>query len=407
MRRRTTAQPRLHPETASVAREHDHLTRAVVDLDAIAANVRALSDLARPAELMAVIKANAYGHGAAAIAPIALASGATWLGVYAPVEGVALRQAGIEASILVFGPFSREEAGMMVRAGLTPTVASVETAKWLQEAAGKQRVPFHVKLDTGLERAGVAARDAVPFLRQLATLPNLELEGVFTHFASADEPDRTTTASQLDTFRRAIEAIRQASFDPPIIHASNTAGLLDYPEARFSMVRAGIGLYGYYPSNSASRTVPLHPALSLLSTITRVHEVPAGTGVGYGYEHRCAHDSRIALAPIGYGDGLPRSLGNGRGSAIVRGKLVPIIGRISMDQITIDVSDVPGVAVGDRVTVIGADGPTTQTAEDVGAAAGTISYDILTGLLPRVPRIYRHHGSPTGEMNLLSGPRIT
>lgn len=383
-----------------------YLTRAEVDLDTIEANVRALRSQAHPAGLMAIVKANGYGHGAVMTAHAARQAGADWLGVYAPVEGAVLRDAGIGGPILVLGPFTAREARVMVDRDLTPTVTSLESAGLLQDAAGASQLRVHIKLDTGLQRAGVEWEDAVPFAAALRKFPALVIEGLLTHFASADEADKGAALQQLERFHTAATLLAEHGFSIPVLHTANTGGLLDLPETRLTLARAGIGLYGYYPSDAVSRSVPLRPALRLLSTVTRVHDVPAGTGVGYGFEHRCSRLSRIALAPIGYGDGLPRSLGNGRGRVIIRGSFVPIIGRVSMDQITIDATDVDGVQVGDEVTMIGSDGDATQTADDVGTATGTISYDILTGLLPRIPRVYMKAGNPVAVMSYETGPFV-
>lgn len=347
---------------------------------------------------MAVVKADGYGHGAVAVAGAALAHGATRLAVYTPEEGVTLRAHGITAPILVFGPFTAGESRLYWRHGLTPTVTSLEAARTLQMHAGDSTLEFQLKLDTGLSRAGVDPGEAVAFLRWVAReCTSLRIAGVYTHFASADELDKSTTRVQLRRFGAALDAIRAAGFAVELAHASNSAALLDVPDARFSLVRAGIATYGYYPSPHAGRAVQLTPVLQLLSEVTRVHSIPPGTGVGYGHEFRATRPTTIALVPIGYGDGLPRTLGNGSGRVLIRSRSAPIVGRVSMDQITVDVSEIDGAACGDDVVLIGAQGELEQTAEDLGAQAGTISYDILTGLLPRVPRIYVRGGALVGS----------
>ncbi len=386
----------------------DHfLTRAVVNLDAISANVRALRQQAHSAQLMAIVKANGYGHGAVMTARAALGAGADWLGVYSALEGIVLRDAGIRARVLVLGPFTAEEAQALVARGLTPTITSLEAAAYLQAASGDEPVSIHIKLDTGLQRAGVPAHDALDFVRALEKFPSLRVQGLLTHFAAADEADKVPTYKQMECFSAAARALDNAGYRIPIHHTANTGALLDLPETHLNLVRTGIGIYGYYPSDAVSRPIALIPALRLLSRVTRIHDVPEGCGVGYGFEHRCAHASRIALSPLGYGDGLPRTLGNSRGRVIIRGQLAPIVGRVSMDQITIDVTEIPDVQMGDDVTVIGTDGIETQTADDVAAMAGTISYDILTGLLPRVPRVYLEAGKEVGVMSYRSGPFVT
>lgn len=399
-------QPPSEGERTGNTSAREYLTRAEIDLDAIEANVRALRDHVQPALLMAVVKANGYGHGAVMASRAALRGGADWLSVYAPVEGVVLREAGIRAPILVLGPFTARDARALVERNLTPTVTSLQAASVLQDAAGDSQVQVHIKFDTGLNRAGVGWEDAVPFVHALSRFPALRVEGMLTHFASADEADKTVTQQQLNNFRTAAARLAESGISIPLLHTANTGGLLDLPETHLTLARTGIGVYGYYPSDAVSRPVPLHPALRLVSTVTRLHDVPAGTGVGYGFEHRCTRPSRIALAPIGYGDGLPRSLGNGKARVIIRGQFAPIIGRVSMDQVTIDVTDVAGAEVGDEVILIGSGGDIRQTADELAAAGGTISYDILTGLLPRIPRIYREGDNPVGIMSYESGPFV-
>jgi alanine racemase len=346
-----------------------------------------------PAEVMAVVKADAYGHGAPAVGRTALAHGASRLAVYAVGEAVNLRRSGVTAPILVFGPFAQAEAGEIWRHGLTPTLTHLEAARWLQESSKGRILHYHVKLDTGLARAGIDPAEAVSFLQAVtASFPALQLQGAYTHFAAADEADKTATLEQIRRYRQTIAAMERAGFAPTVTHAANSAALLEISDARFEMVRAGIALYGYYPSQSTQHVVPLVPALQLLSEVSRVHTIAPGAGVGYGHEFRATRPTTIALIPIGYGDGLPRTLGHGSGRVIVRSRLAPIVGRVSMDQITVDVTDIGGVERGDPVVLIGSQGDTEQTAEDVGAQAGTISYDILTGLLPRVPRVYVQGG---------------
>jgi alanine racemase len=352
-----------------------------------------------PADVMAVVKADAYGHGAVAVSRTAVAHGAGQLAVYTVAEAATLRRNGVTAPILVFGPFGRGEAAEIWRYGLTPTLATLDAAARLQEWSEGRTLAYHLKLDTGLSRAGIDPAEAVSLMEAVtASFPALRLEGVYTHFAAADEADKTTTLEQIRRYRRAIEDLERAGFSPGITHAANSAALLDLPNARFSMVRAGIATYGYYPSDSTDQSVPLVPALQLLSEVSRVHTIGPGSGVGYGHEFRATRPTTIALVPIGYGDGLPRTLGHGSGQIIVRSRLAPIVGRVSMDQITVDVTDVGSVECGDPVVLIGAQGDTVQSAEDLGAQAGTISYDILTGLLPRVPRVYVHGGRIVGSI---------
>ena len=381
-------------------------TRAEVNLDAVRANVMGLRRHVGESRLLAVVKANGYGPGATMVARAALDGGATWLGVYCVEEGVALREAGIEAPILIFGPFEAGEASDVVESRLTPTIHNLEAAEALSRVAANRTVPFHLKIDTGLTRAGVPPEDALALAKRLRDLPTLRPQGLYTHFASADEPCKESTWEQLRVFLETADAIERAGITFPLRHAANSAATLDCPPTWLHMVRCGISIYGCYPSDAVSRTVPLQPALALKTTVARVRQVPAGTGVGYGHEFRCCRDSIIALAPIGYGDGLPRTLGHGTGRVLVREALAPIVGRVSMDQITVDVTDIPAVTPGDEVTLIGTQAGVSQTAEDVAAQAGTISYDIVTGILPRVPRLYYQRGELVGVTRFARGLHV-
>jgi len=384
--------PPEHVTGVNSERWTGRVTRAEIDLDAIAFNVRSLCALLSSAELMAVVKGNAYGHGAVAVAHTALEHGATRLGVYTMAEGVELRRAGIRCPILVFGPFQWDEARDACLYDLTPTINSIAAGEMLQRYATDRPIRFHVKIDTGLHRSGVTASDAADLLGGLQQFPALQREGLYTHFACADEPSRDCTSAQLALFLRTAHELETAGFSFPLKHAANSAATLSRPDTHLGLVRTGISLYGYYPSSEIPPTAPLRPALSLHSQVARVHTIATGEGVGYGFAFVARRRTCIALAPVGYGDGLPRSLGNGRGTVLVHGAAVPIMGRVSMDQITVDVTDIGDVVAGDEVVLIGAQGEGLQDAAQLAAQADTISYDILTGLLPRVPR--RYAGDP-------------
>jgi alanine racemase len=398
-------QTRLFAPLVSTADWGGRSTRAEINLDVIAANVRELKRLVQPALLLVVAKADGYGHGSVPVARAALGAGADRIGVYTVDEAIALRLAGISAPILVFGPFSNAEARLIWDHNLTPMISSYEGALALQEHSGGRRLRYHLKIDTGLKRAGVEPENVLPFVAKLSGFPSLEGEGVFTHFARADEKAKHSTVSQFDNFRQAVQRLEEAGYSFPLKHAANSSAILDLPATYLDMVRSGISVYGYYPSGEVGRTVPLHPALSLVSSISRIHNVAKGTGVGYGHEFVCKHEATIALVPIGYGDGLPRTFGLTNGSVLVNGQPVPVVGRVSMDQITIDVSKAGKVHLGGPVTLIGEQDGTVQTADDMARQTSTINYDILTGLLPRVPRLYVRDGRLVGVRRYLpSGP---
>jgi alanine racemase len=371
-----------------------------VDLDAIASNVRAFRAAAPTSELIAVVKGNGYGHGAVPVAVTALGAGAGRLAVYTVDEAAALRVAGITAPVLVFGPVEACEVTTVWSLGLEPTISDLSTLRLLERGGNGGELNVHVKVDTGLTRAGALPRDALALARAISRHPSLRLSSVYTHLARADEPDRTATDQQLWAFDATVTELESQGIRVPYFHAANTAGTLNARESHLNAVRVGIGLYGYDPSRWRKPSAPLKHALSLRSRLTRVTPVPRGCGVGYGHEFRAGENAIIGLVPVGYGDGLPRQLGLGKGRVLVRGTSVPIVGRVSMDQITVDLSKLPGALVGDEVTLIGTNGQAEQSADDLGDQANTICYDILTGLLPRVPRVYLKQGATVGMTRL-------
>jgi len=364
-----------------------------VDLDAIAANVRALAARASGSEMFAVVKANAYGHGAVPVAQIALRHGATRLAVARPDEGIQLRRAGIVAPILVMGYALPGEIVAVVEHDITPAITTIEAAHAISARAGAlgKTTPVHVKVDSGMGRAGLLPEETVSFVEQISHLPHLSIEGVFTHFASADESDKSFTRQQFRVFTDTLDALRQAGHTIPLRHASNSAATIDLPDMRLDAVRCGVAIYGLKPSSEVSDAVALRPALALISHVARVRTLSAGASVGYGRIFIAKQPTTVALLPIGYGDGVHRVLSN-NGYALVRGQRAPIVGRVSMDQITIDVTNIAGVQQDDEAVLIGAQGEERITAEEVAAQAGTINYEVTTSLLPRLPRVYAQGG---------------
>jgi len=373
---------------------------AEIDLDALAHNVATLKRQAGTAALAAVVKANAYGHGALGTARAALEAGADRLGVICVDEGEQLRRGGIEAPILVMGHAEVGEAKRTVNLRLTPTVNSRELGLALAreaEAAGIVQ-PVHLKVDTGLNRYGLPPQEAISLAESLRDMASLEVEGIFTHFASADEGDKSFTLEQYRVFLNTAEQLSWI----PLRHVSNTATLLDRPEMSLDMVRPGVGMYGLYPSPQVSRALELRPVLSLKSRIVRLNRLAAGESVSYGRTWRANRPSLIALAMCGYGDGLPRVLSN-RGSLLVRGRRVPIVGRVCMDMCMVDVTDLPEVSEGDEAVMIGRQGEAEIRAEEIGEMCGTISYEVLCGIAGRVPRLYLRGGELVG-METLNSP---
>ncbi|NOX63156.1 MAG: alanine racemase [Chloroflexi bacterium] len=361
-----------------------------IDLNAIGQNVQALKRCVGPrVVLMAVVKANAYGHGIVETARAALANGAERLAVARVSEGVQLRRAGVRAPILVLGYHTSAEAEAVVQYDLIATVNSLEMAHSLAEQARRRdkRVMVHIKVDTGMGRFGLLPREALPFWRAMAAMPRFDVEGLWTHFATADERDKGYARRQLRIFLDVARAIEQAGFTIAIRHAANSAALLDLPESHLDMVRPGIAIYGLRPSNEVEPSVPLRPALSLISHVGRVRMLPAGSSVSYGRTFITERAMRVALVPVGYGDGYPRILSN-RGEALVRGRRARILGRVCMDNLVLDVDHIPDVREGDEVVLIGRQGGAKITAEEVAGWAETINYEVTTALLPRSPRIY-------------------
>jgi alanine racemase len=362
-----------------------------VDLGAIGANVRALGQMSAPADLLAVVKADGYGHGAVPVARAARAAGASGLGVALVEEGVELRQAGIDGPILVLSEPVPEAADAVVRHQLTPVVYTSggidALAKAVAAAGNGGTQPVHLKIDTGMHRVGCRPEEALELAQQVRAHPELHLEGTCTHFAVADEPDSPYTATQIRTFDRALDALRDAGIDPGSRHAANTAGAIAWPSGRYDMVRAGIGCYGIAPAPSLASAIELRPALTLKARVSHTKMVPAGAQISYGLRYTTERPARIATVPIGYADGVPRALGHHGGQALVGGKRHPIAGTVTMDQLMLDVGAEP-VEVGDEVVLLGTQDRETITAQEWADRVGTIAYEIVCGIGSRVPRRY-------------------
>lgn len=372
-------------------------TWAEIDLDALAANFHNVRRRVKPQEVMAVVKANAYGHGAAACARRLVAEGAKWLAVALPEEGIALRQAGVTQRILVLGGFWRGQEAACLRYKLIPVIYHAGMAEALDRAAHDAGTiaEVHAKIDTGMNRLGERFEHASAFAVALARLTNIRVGGLMTHFAAADEHKHDDlTAAQIARYDEALSVFR--AHKHPIIyeHLSNSAGALAHKEARGNIVRPGGVLYGLWrdvlPTECDGESLALRPVMSLKTRITLLKNVPADSSLGYGCTYRTVRETLVATLPIGYNDGYTRSLSN-RGRVIVRGTYAPVVGRISMDLMMVDVTYVRGAALGDTVTLIGADGDLRLSAEAVAETAGTISYEITCGISERVPRLY----SPT------------
>ncbi|RXT05200.1 alanine racemase [Ammoniphilus sp. CFH 90114] len=371
-----------------------------VDLDAIAHNVRAFrAHLPEQTQIMAVVKADGYGHGAIPVAKEALAAGATYLGVALLDEAIELREAGITAPVLVLGYTAPEFVGEAITRDITLTVFHPEVIVAIQNEGARldKQAKIHIKLDTGMGRVGVRTQEELDQLMQaVAESDRVEAEGVFTHFACADEEDPSYTTEQHHTFIKVIEP-----YTFPIIHCSNSAGGILYPNWGYNMIRLGISLYGQYPSAfTRNKGIELKEAFSLKTKIAHIKSVPAGTSISYGATFTTSGESVIASLPIGYADGFSRALSN-KGQAIVKGTRTPIVGRVCMDQLMIDISSVIDPRVGDEVVLIGSQGGQQITVDDVADQLQTINYEVTCMISKRVPRVYRKGGDTVMTKNFL------
>jgi alanine racemase len=362
---------------------------AEIDLDALAHNVRLLVERAAPARLYAIVKANAYGHGAVMAGRAALEAGAAGLGVVCVDEGEELRRGGIDAPVLVVGAVQPSEAESIVGLSLTPTVTTTQLAIALSRAAAARGLTqkVHLELESGLNRNGLPLDELVAFAESLRALPGIEVEGLYTHFAAAEEGDQTFTRAQHDAL---VEASRRLAWIP-MRHCSASASLLLTPDMRMDAVRAGLAVYGYHPAPEQNDGIDLRPVMSLKSRVARVIDVEPGGTVGYGRTWRADRPSKIALIMCGYADGYVRAL-SGRASVLLRGRRAPVAGRIAMDMCMADVTDVEGVAVDDEAVIMGTQDGDRIDADELATVAGTISWEILAGISARVPRVYVQGG---------------
>ncbi len=364
--------------------------RAEVDLGAIAHNVSVLRDVVAPSLLCAVVKADGYGHGAIAVSEAALNAGAEWLAVALIEEAAVLRKSGITAPILLLSQPRLADLSAVVRYDLRVCITSSAAVDLLAEAAREQNkvVPVHMKVDTGMNRIGVAPSDALTLAQEIVNRPELQLEGVFTHFAVADEPDNPFTDVQLDRYHAVLKELGDAGIIPSLRHSANSATAIAHPRGRFDLVRVGIAVYGIAPAPELPGIPDLRPALSLRAEVSTVKRVSAGEGISYGLRYRFDSDATVATVPIGYADGVPRRLGLVGGEVLIGGKKRPIVGVVTMDQLMVNCGD-DHVEVGDEVVLIGTQGNETITAEEVAGHLDTIAYEIVCGIGPRVPRFYR------------------
>ena len=384
---------------------------AEVSISALTYNLRAIREFVNPPgekrktprKVLSIVKGNGYGHGGPQVAKILEKAGSDWFGVTCTEEGMAVRQAGVRKPILVLTSFWAGEEASLLKHELTPVVHRCEQLHDLERAVAHggahRHFTFHLKIDTGMNRLGIAPSDIECFARQLAKRKHLRLGGVLTHLASSEAfsatPQGEQTPRQQERFFAAVAHLRKLGVDPGVVHLANSAAITARPETWADMVRPGVILYGYHPGydpqekrGEAERTLPLKPVMSLRARIISLRRIQTGTAVGYNARFVAPRPSVIAVLAAGYGDGIHRSLSNGKGSVLVRGKLAPVVGIVSMDVTMIDVTDVPGAEVGDVTTVYGVDGEHVHPANLVARSIGTVTSDLLCAVTERVPRIY-------------------
>ena len=366
------------------------LTWAEIDLGAMAHNVRELRKRIGPeVRILGVVKDDGYGHGAVPVARTALEAGVGYLGVSGPDEGRELREAGLKAPILIFGAGRPEEAGEIVEHNLTATLCTDEFAASLARSGRErgQKAKVHLKVDTGMGRIGVHFEEAADFVRRWAGEKNLEIAGIYTHFPSAEEEDKTFSRIQIARFKEVIARLGEEGINIPLKHLANSAAILNLPESYFDLVRPGLIIYGLYPGPAMRKEINLRPALSLKTKIVYLKRTPPGISISYGRTYITGQETMIATLPVGYGDGYSRFLSN-KGEVLVKGKRAPIRGRVCMDQTMIEVGHLPGVRVGDEVVLIGKQGKENISVEEIAEKIATVPHEIVCRLAKRVPRSY-------------------
>jgi alanine racemase len=339
---------------------------------------------------MAVVKANAYGHGAVEIAQTLIRHGVVRLAVFSIEEGMALRQAGITVSIVILGPLFQEQLEDLFAHRLTPVVNDPSTLTPLGQwaAQGSSPYPIHLKIETGMGRLGLTQNELKAILTKQTFPSSLRLEGLMSHLADSDGLDPDSTNQQITRFDQAIKAVREEGFSVPMIHLANSAAIVRFPSAHYSLVRPGIMLYGYHTMPHTVQAPDLRPVLSLTTRIAQLRLITPGETVSYNRTFMAKRPTRIAVLPIGYSDGVSRHLSN-RGQVLVRGQRAPIVGIVCMDMVMVDVTEITDVTVGDEVVLIGTQGNERITARDIAEWTGTISYEVLCAISPQIPRLYR------------------
>ncbi|MDD3338734.1 MAG: alanine racemase [Lachnospiraceae bacterium] len=381
--------------------------KAQIDLDAIAFNFEQMKrNLSEGTKMVAVIKADGYGHGSRQIAHLVQDYDYIWGFATATVEeAVELRHGGVTKPILLLGYAFPEHYGIIAEYDLSPAVFKLDMAEQLSKAAqvaGKE-ITIHLAVDTGMTRIGVAdCKDSIPAIEKIGGLPGIKITGAFTHFARADEESKEPAYVQMERFTAFLSLLEQHHIHIPLRHCSNSAGLIRMQEANMDMVRAGISIYGMYPSDEVeTNMVTLRPAMSLISHISYIKEVAPGVSISYGGTYTTKRKTTVATIPVGYADGYPRQLSN-KGSVLIKGQRAPILGRVCMDQFMVDITDLTDVHELDAVTLLGQDGEESITAEELGSLSGRFHYELVCNISKRVPRVYVQNGSIVEEQDYFS-----
>lgn len=375
-----------------------------INLDAIAHNVRIIKQVVgKNTQIIAVVKANAYGHGAVEVSETLLENGVTMLGVGVIEEGIVLREAGIKAPILICGLTMNDQIEPLVMYNLTATVCKLKTIQTLSRIASKnkKRVRVHIKIDTGMGRLGIPSTDTLNFVKKINQMKNIEIEGIFTHFAATNEEDRNYTRKQFEKYKKALLELERERINIPLKHVANSAAILNSSSFHLDAVRPGIIIYGLFPWPETKRTVQLRPTAEFKTKIVFLKEVPAGKSIGYGRTYSTTKPTRVATLPVGYADGYSWLLSN-NGEVLVRGERAPIIGKICMDLCMIDVTHIGGVQIGDEVVLWGKQGSRMIPVEEVAQKIGSIVYEVICMVdKERVPRVFIKNGKPFKVKSLL------
>ena len=374
-----------------------------IDLDAIVSNIKAIKELVgEKVKIMGVVKANAYGHDALEVAPLLLQNGASFLAVARLDEGIELRKANIKAPILILGLTLKEEMPSLLLYDLTPAVCDMERVEFLSQLAIKESKvsKVHIKVDTGLGRIGVLTENALSFVQRVQDMENIQIEGIFTHFAVADEKDKSYTEEQFAKFTTILNRLEKKGVKIPLKHTANSPAILDLPHMYLDMVRPGLSIYGLYPSSEVKRVIKLKPALKLKTRIVYLKKIPTGKSISYGRTYTTTSETLVATLPVGYADGYPRLLSN-NSEVLIRGIKSPVIGRIAMDQTMIDVTHIPGIEIGEEVTLWG-----NQAIEETASRLRTVVDEVLCMAdRKRVPKLFIKDGKPYKIKSML-GERL-